>query len=200
MLGDLLPHGGHRLHFVIAEVEFFAGNGGFDQSRCLTCAAWRRRRWCSRTRRWCGGCRCGSRGAWRLGSGWRTDCAPIAHRCQDIVLAHAPASTGAGDLREVDIVFAGDATDKRGTANFFSRGRRRSGRRGCGWCRALRWSCRGRLWRFRLCRRRRGSRGRARRVDYRNDRLNRNRLARVDFDLFQNATGGCGNLRGGLQL
>ncbi len=64
MLGDALTHDAHGLHFVVAEVHFFAGHGGLEGDVHLA-AGGSRRRWGrgggalrSRYRR-CEGCRGG---------------------------------------------------------------------------------------------------------------------------------------------
>ena len=46
VLGDPLPHGAHGLHFIIAEINFFAGHSGFEGHMSLSPGRAWSGRWC----------------------------------------------------------------------------------------------------------------------------------------------------------
>src|SRR5712664_2926253 len=197
VLGDALPHGAHRLHFVIAEVHLFARHGRFERYVRLSAGDPRSgcRWWWRGPRR-----RCRSRsGVSRSGSS-------RDHRF-DILLADSPARAGTLHTGKVDAVLLGHASYQRRTVNPLARGTRRnrtsrnrrgnrSRSRGPRRCRSHggRGFCRSRSGRSRFHWGRRRGCG-ARRINHANDRLNRHGLAFADLDLLQHARGRRWNFR-----
>src|SRR5580700_2331098 len=192
VLGDALAHDGHRLDFVVAEIHFFARDGVFEDSRGA-CAACGRRNSCWPSR-WCG--RCGRRSC--AGRRWR---ATALHGAENVALADAAAGAGAGNLGDINIIFARDFADERRAANFFTArsslrrsrcSRSRSWRSGLRCCRR-----RGGLggFGFRRSRGWRGTGGAVAGFDHGDDGLNWHRLAFADFDFFQHPSRGRGNFR-----
>ena len=180
----------------MAEIHFFARHGVFEDCGSAGAA---RGGWNSRgARRW----RCGSRSC--AGRSRRSGCAAALHGVENVALADATAGAGAGNLGDVNIVFARDFAHEGRAANFFTtgscgglrrgrccrrcgrfRGRRRSGRGGCGFRRSGRFFGRG--WR--------GADRAVTGFNHRDHRLNRHGLAFADFNFFQHAGRGRGNLR-----
>src|SRR6266851_8653539 len=192
VLGDALPHGAHRLHFVIAEVHLFARHCRFERYVHLSAGYPRRGgRWWWRgpRRRRRSGSGVSRRGGSRRGSSGD-------HRF-DILFADSPARAGTLHSGKVDAMLLGHAPYQRRTVNPLARGTRGSGcsrnRRGGRnrspgpwWC--LGWSSGGRSLygsgRSCLCRRWRRGCG-ARRINNADNRLNRHGLPFADLDFFQ---------------
>src|ERR1700732_3969507 len=110
MLGDALAHDGHGLNFVMAEIHFLAGDGIFEHGRASGTTCGRR----SGSTRRSGGSSGSGRSSATFGGS------------QNVVFADASAGAGAGNLREVNILFAGNTAHQRRASNFFSTHRRRS--------------------------------------------------------------------------
>src|SRR5712664_73435 len=202
VLGDALPHGAHRLHFVIAEVHLFARHCRFERYVHLSAGYPRRGgRWWWRgpRRRRRSGSGVSRRGGSRRGSSGD-------HRF-DILFADSPTRAGTLHRGEVYAVFFGHTPHQRRTVNPLARGtrgnrtsrNRRGGRsRGRGprhcrcWRRSDRRFCRSRRSRLhgRWCR----GRG-ARRINNADNRLNRHGLPFADLDLLQHARGRRWNFR-----
>ena len=195
VLRDALPHGTHRMHFVIAEVHFFARHCRFERHVHLParnsgcgCRWWRR--WPRRYRR--------SRGGVSRRSSWS---ASGRNGGLDVLFADSPTRPGTLNSGEVDAVLLGHAPHQRRTMNPLGCGTRGSG---CNCGRNRRRSRRPRRRWGRssgggdLCRRGRsrlrwrGGRGRrrnceARRIDDAHNGLNRHSLSFADLDLLQHA-------------
>ena len=103
MLGDALAHHGHGLDFVMTEIHFFARNGIFEDrgSARAACGWWNSR---GASRRWCG-----NRSS--AGRSCRSWCAAALHGAENVAFADAAAGAGAGNLGDVNIVFARDFAD-----------------------------------------------------------------------------------------
>src|SRR5882762_1931830 len=114
VLGDALPHGAHRLHFVIAEVHLFARHCRFE--RYVYLPAGDPRRGCG-WRWWRRGPRRRRRsrsGVSRRRSSRRA--AARDHRL-DVLLADSTTRSGASHGREIDAMLRGHAPDQRRTVN-----------------------------------------------------------------------------------
>ena len=147
VLGDSLPHGAHRLDFVIAEVNLFPRHRGFERDVGLRTGSpgrgsWRRSRrhengppGRNRNDRWRGG-RC-------------TSCGPHGNDRFDILLADAAARAGASNRRKIDAMLLCQAAHQRRAVNAFARRVRRGRSRNR---RSRHWRWRGRPWDRRWCR------------------------------------------------
>ena len=126
VLGDSLPHGAHRLDFVIAEVNLLPRHRGFKRHVRL-CAGSTRCGRGSRGRHQNGPCR-GNRNDRRSSRG-----SPRGHDdCFDVLLADAPACARPLYRCEVNAVLLGHAADQRRAVDALAgRTRRGNGRSRC---------------------------------------------------------------------